>query len=324
MADNSRNMIQILLYSTLALVVPMVLFPELLGTELLRPSLINLFFEITFYGGVLWFFNREWPMVQLAGAVGLCAIYRLILGAIFGLLISGLHLLDLRVSIQLGMSSYLPAILLHGLSAPFILMSLLRHSYARPQRRMMPQTGTSPQMGAVIHAVAYGSAHATPRTPEVASVRTESQAVSHESAMPFGGHGLNGFDRATRYIGELNAVTLAAVVDHEGLLMSHFVRGGVDAEMAAPYAIQFMESNKRILERGAWGSPDRLDMTMKDWRVVICREQSIALMVIAERHGDDLLAIRVNQGLELIRKYYAERYSQKPAVNPERSYVPST
>jgi predicted regulator of Ras-like GTPase activity (Roadblock/LC7/MglB family) len=324
MAENSRNTTQILLYSTLVVVVPMVLFPELLGTTLLRPALMNLFFEVIFYVGVLWFFNRDWPIVHLAGAAGLCAIYRLILGAIFGVLISQLQLIDMRAAIQLGMSSYLPAILLHAGSAPFILMSLLRNSYSRPQQRAVHQPSGGHQMGVAVHSGVHAAKSSMPRNSEVSFARTEPQSPIHESALSFGGHGLNGFDRATHYIGEHNAVNLAAVVDHEGLLLSRFTRDGADAEMWAPYAIQFMESNGCILKRGLWGSPERLDLTMQQWRIVVCREQSIALMVVAERAGDDLLAIRINQGLEIIRKYYSERYSHTPAVNAEKSYASST
>jgi predicted regulator of Ras-like GTPase activity (Roadblock/LC7/MglB family) len=324
MADNSRNTVQVLLYSTLVLVVPMVLFPELLGTTLIRPALMNLFIEVIFYGGVLWLFNRDWPMIHLAGAAGLCAIYRLILGGVFGLLIAPLHLIDLRAAMQLGMSSYLPAILLHAGSAPFILMSLLRRSYARPQRRIVHQSMGGQQMGAVVHSGAHFAASTAPNPIEFPTHRMESSMTHHDPSLNLSGNGLNGFDRATRYIGEHNAVNLAAVVDHEGLLLSNFARDGADAEMWAPYAVQFMESNGRILHRGQWGAPERLEFTMQNWRVVICKEQSLALMVVAERVGDDLLAIRINQGLEIVRKYYSERYSHSPAVNPERSYVPST
>ena len=249
MADNSRNTVQVLLYSTLVLVIPMVVFPEMLGTTLIRPALMNLFFEVIFYAGVLWLFNRDWPMVHLAGAAGLCAIYRLILGAIFGLLIAPLQLIDLRAAIQLGMSSYLPAILLHAGSAPFILMSLLRRSYSRPQRRVVHQSMGGQQLGAVVHSGAHIATSSAPKPSEFPVHRMEFNMTHHEQSLNLSGHGLNGFDRATRYIGEHNAVNLAAVVDHEGLLLSNFARDGADAEMWAPYAVQFMESNGRILQR---------------------------------------------------------------------------
>ena len=57
---------------------------------------------------------------------------------------------------------------------------------------------------------------------------------------------------------------------------------------------------------------------------MVAREESFSLMVIAERQIDDFLNIRINQALEIIGKYVAERYSRKLFVNVERTYVPST
>jgi predicted regulator of Ras-like GTPase activity (Roadblock/LC7/MglB family) len=134
---------------------------------------------------------------------------------------------------------------------------------------------------------------------------------------------VNGFDRATRYVGEHSAVHVAAVVDSEGLLVSNFVRGNDDPEMWAPYAVLLMEEHGRLLHHGQWGNPDRIDFTLPQYRIVICREHQFVFMVVADRHGDEMLTIRINQGLDIIRKYSADRYTQKMFMNPERSYVPS-
>jgi hypothetical protein len=44
-------------------------------------------------------------------------------------------------------------------------------------------------------------------------------------------------------------------------------------------------------------------------------------MVVSERATDDVLNIRINQGLEMIRRYVAERYSEKLIGNSEKAYV---
>ena len=50
---------QILLYSLLLMIIPMIIFPEKFGSSLGKASLINAMFELVFYGLVIYFFNRK-------------------------------------------------------------------------------------------------------------------------------------------------------------------------------------------------------------------------------------------------------------------------
>jgi len=45
--------------------------------------------------------------------------------------------------------------------------------------------------------------------------------------------------------------------------------------------------------------------------------------VISERQSDDVLGIRINQALEMIRKFVDERYSDKLNLNAESIHVRS-
>ncbi|MDH4157422.1 MAG: hypothetical protein OEW00_09135, partial [candidate division Zixibacteria bacterium] len=105
---------------------------------------------------------------------------------------------------------------------------------------------------------------------------------------------------------------------------SQFTRGGTVAEDLAPLALVFAQQNRDVLDRARLGAPEKIDVSVRDKRVVIASEERVSLMVVAERQADDVLNIRINQALEIIRKYMAERYSQKLFADAERSYVPST
>ena len=48
---------QILLYSLVLIVVPMVMFPEKLGLDLAKASLVNALYELVFFGVVIFFFK---------------------------------------------------------------------------------------------------------------------------------------------------------------------------------------------------------------------------------------------------------------------------
>jgi predicted regulator of Ras-like GTPase activity (Roadblock/LC7/MglB family) len=132
---------------------------------------------------------------------------------------------------------------------------------------------------------------------------------------------INGFERAVRYIGEHGSVDLAAVVDDEGLVMANFVRGQFDAERWAPLSLVFLQNNEQVLRKGQLETPEKLDIILKEKRVIVARDGSFSLMVISERQSDDVLSIRINQGLEMISRYVAERYGDRLHKNLERVNV---
>jgi hypothetical protein len=61
---------------------------------------------------------------------------------------------------------------------------------------------------------------------------------------------------------------------------------------------------------------------MPEGKMVVAFESDFALMVVSERQLTDTLNIRVTQGLEIVRKYMAERYRQLSSKDVEKSYVP--
>ncbi len=318
---------QILLFSLIVLIIPMIVFPELFGTELGKASLLNAMYELVFYGCVLYFLNRGAKFAQLVQAAGLCLVYRFALGAVLGLLVAVMYRMQLDVAITLSMSGYLPAILLHMLATPFILKPALKElglGGAVSVRRAVPQASAQEVLNsgssiAVSKERGYSQAPATPPPKEEPALPGNTIGQAGHSAH----HGeADGFDRAVRYIGENGSIQLAVVVDSEGLLLGSFVRGEIDAEDWAPFALTLVETNQTILAKMGWETPEKVDLMLADKRIVIASEEKYALMVVSERVVDDVLNIRINQGLEMIRKFVAERYGEEPVGNAENIYVP--
>jgi hypothetical protein len=317
---------QILLFSLLILITPMVLFPEQLGMGLAKVSLLYLVYELVYYGAAVFFFHRRFTFFQVAQAAGVCLIYRLLLGAVFGLLIAALYSMNLTVSLTLGMSSYLPAILLHIAAAPFILKPFMRELFPVSAVRRIGEQGFSPVVVRKQGKSSFSVSAEKKSTDSLSPAINEQESPTRYASRPdplllAGAQDTNGFDRATRYIGEDNSVRLAAVVDHEGLVLGHFKRGVMDAEALAPFSLLFSDTNCQVLKRVGWGSPEKIDILLDDKRIVVAREETFSLMVIAHRQVEDLLTIRINRGLESIKKYMAERYTQKVPLNTEKTYV---
>ncbi len=329
MEITGRIVRQILLLSLLVLIAPMILFPDRLGMGLAGTSLINTVYELVYYVAVIFFFFRRASILKIAQMAGLCLVYRLALGTGFGLLIAPMYSLSLTVSLTLGLASYLPAILLHIAAAPFIIKPIAGQLVWEAKRRRLTVDEAPPfevpEHDRGVVTVSTGQAISRPVSTHVPgpedNLLRQSRFGDHPSgAEPDGG---NGFDRAVKYIGEDGSVRLAVVVDDEGLLLGQFRRGKVEAEDWAPFSLFFCDANRAVLQRAGWGSPEKIDLLVRDTRIVVCRRESWTLMVIAQRHADASLSIRVNRGLEIIRKHIARRYGQKLPEKMENMYVSS-
>jgi len=323
----SRMINRTILMSLIILVIPMVTFPSLLGTELAKASLTAFLIELVVYAVLIFFIRSQANLVQLIQTAGVCLIYRLILGTIFGLLISVMYAMSVTVSVPLGLISYLPAVILQVVATPFILLPIIDQIIPSSRRRLAVQPPTpgidismTIQTGSSQNTVAQSKRPSEAGTVTKNEIPLGLKRTTIHTASPLVRE-LTGFDRATRYLGEDGSVQLVAVVDREGLLISNFYRGEIVAEDWAPLAILFGDTTATVLDRAKLGSADKFDILVNDKHIVVVDVEGFKMMVVAERRGDDLLGVRINQGIEMIRKYIEERYSKLRESNPEKSYV---
>ena len=129
---------QILLLSLLVLVVSMLIFPKRYGTDLSEAPLINIVYELAFYGLVVHLLNRRLSPLQLISSAGLCMVYRFALGALTGLLIAIMYQWQVKMAVLAGMGSYLPAMLLHIVATPFILLPVVQGLHSPRARAKTP------------------------------------------------------------------------------------------------------------------------------------------------------------------------------------------
>lgn len=325
---------QIGMLTMILVIAPMVAFPEQFGSGLGQTSLINVLYELVFYAVVLFVLNRRANLIQLIQAGALCFVYRLVLGALFGLVISAMYSMNIRVSLGLGMAGYLPAVYIHVLAAPFILKPLLNQVFpGQPRKSPVREEPKATIEEAADHPRPTSLANfETKEAPMMSTARPFQPAevvpglrttATHDVSSEIGISDMNGFDRTTRYIGEDGAVLVAAVVDCEGLLLSRFERGQETAEQWAPQCWEMYQSHARILSKVDCSAPERLNVMVADKKVVVSFDSDFCLMVVAERQMTDTLSIRMNQGMEIVRQYIASRYGQELFENAETNHVRS-
>jgi len=345
----------------LLVIVPMIVFPGRFGTDLARASWVSLTLEFVFYGVVTLAFHRRSSLLKLAQAAGICLVYRLAVGALLGVVIAAMYSMQLKLSLQLGMFSYLPGLLFHVVATPFVLKQIVDLTYPienmvtvvtqpettpevesaalpepsrkapeaprrmpEPQRRTPEPTPAVETSGFTSIAISKKKGVSHEVTPPAENRPTATRADEDMSTVPDASASKgNGFDQATRYIGEDGSVQLAAVVDHEGLLLGHFKRGEIDPADWAPWALNFRQVNSGLLGRINLSNPEKINIFLNDRKVTLAFDEYFALMVVAERQMDDFLNIRINQSLEMIRKYISNRYSPALFENVEIDHVRS-
>ncbi len=319
MEKNTKRLM--VLFSLILIVVPMVVFPSRMGLPLGGGSALNMLYETLFYGIVLFLFRRETTLPALIAGSALTLVYRLALGAVFGVMIIIMYALDASIAFSLGMSKYLPAVLLHALCAPFLmrpvyfgLVESMTHDQAEPEYQVKPRATMKTEDRPV--APAYPSrGFETASLP--AALRSDGKAP-----MPLPGGEGNQFERAVAYLAEPTAVKMALVVSDEGLTLARFSRSDLAGEVWAPMAILLEDINRRVLVRAGWPEiPERVDISTRNLRVVLRRLDHATLMVLTDHTIDDTIHIRIAQAADMIRRYMNERYSPALFARAEGRYV---
>jgi hypothetical protein len=236
-----------------------------------------------------------------------------------------------------GVNGYWPAFGLFVLCSPFVTMSLVKWcvdrldsqdastSVSSSRSEMSSDASMSPMNAPVQPYLSRGSSSgsepnlstqiAAPKSAfEVGADHTDGDA----SEFAFGADTereqhdrTNGFERGVRYLAEHAAVRVAAIVDSDGFQLAGFGRLGFAAEAWAPMALTIIENNSETLARFGAARPGRVELDYDNLRIDCRSVGMFYLLVVSERHADDLLGVRVSQACEMINKYVSVRYSEK-------------
>ncbi|MDF1545813.1 MAG: hypothetical protein P1R58_12030 [bacterium] len=318
---STRVVRQVALLSLLIVIAPMVAFPEQFGTGLGKASLLNFVLELVFYCAAIYFLNKTNSLPSLLKAGAICLVYRVLVGVLLGLFVTLMYSMSIKVSLTLSMFGYLPGLFLHIAATPFILRPLLSADRPRSVDKPIPKPEASAAAPGGMTNVAASRDH---RPPDDSRFKPPTRPAAKATPAIAKGTDVarnNGFDQATHHIGAEPSVKVAVLVDQEGLCLSYFSRGDISHEEYAPFAVQYFEQLQPSLDRNSMGAPEKMVLTLNEHKLFLARSGLFHLLVVAERQADDLLSIRVTQGLEIAKKYFADRYGEKSPVKPEKAYV---
>jgi len=290
----------VLLVSLFIMVVPLLFFPKDFGLKLDWSVYLLLSLELCWYMLILFFMFSRVSALK----VFLCALvtlgYRIGMGIGFGILLLIMFSLPLSSSLQLGIHQYLPAFLLQALMSPFALKSFFE--------------------------VPMGKTKRSKKTPMKYERRVleplPSSFVSETSKEKLGGKreipqqkkievaGKVSFESVLHYLREYAGVKAAILVDQEGLVVAYDSLSDFDAEEVAPFARSLKEANDKILHKIGEKASERIGIYTPDVWVNLNQIGGVTLVVLSDRHTDELLSVRILQSMGMIKKIFAQRYQQ--------------
>jgi predicted regulator of Ras-like GTPase activity (Roadblock/LC7/MglB family) len=302
--DYSRELRGILLVSIFIMVVPLVFFPKDFGLRLSSSLSLLFALELGWYLLVLFAtFSKEQPH-KVFLLVLMTFGYRICLGMGLGVLLLVMFSLSLFDSLRLGIYGYMPAFLLQALMAPFVLKSFFVVLIGKTKEgEMKKQTPISE-----VKLAGRGAESFVPDLP----LKPREELVNKRSDSSEGevrGRVENKLESILHYLREYAGVKAAILVDPEGLVVGEN-SSDFDPEAMASFARCFKETNDQMLHKMGEKPAERIGIHTPDLWICLNQIGGFTLVVLSGRRTDELLSVRINQSVGMIKKFLTERYSQ--------------
>jgi predicted regulator of Ras-like GTPase activity (Roadblock/LC7/MglB family) len=298
--DLKAEMRGILLVFFFIMVVPLVFFPRDLGLKWGISFILLFAFELAWYMLIFFIMYSKASALKVIFAAVLTWSYRVGLGIGFGLLLMVMFSLPFSSSLELGIYKYTPAFLLQTLMSPFALKSLFGGFMKKTPGLGQERAGFSKKIP---------GAGFSPVNPEKAKDRTEGRGLSTlEKDVKLTKE--DNPENILRYLREYPGVRAAILVDQEGLVVANESLPDFDFETVASISRCLKEANDQILKKMGGKSAERIGIYTPDLWLSLIQIESFLLMVVSDRHTDELLSVRIQQSIGMIKRFLTGRYQE--------------
>lgn len=288
----------VILISLFIMVVPLIFYPKDLGLKWNPSFFLLLALELGWYMLMLSIFFSKASLLQLGMCAGLTLGYRMILGIGFGFFLLTMFSPPWLSSLKLGIYQYWPAFFLQTLMSPFALKSLLggfmkKTSPAPPE--LAPFKKKIPE--AVFTTFLLGRTKDKPEAKGSLSGEKEIRLGKGDS-----------LDNILHYLAEYTGVKGAILVDQEGLVVAKTCSSDLDGDKMATFARCLKEANDQILKRMGEKDSERVGIYTPALWISLNQIESFVLVVVSDRHTDELLSVRILQSVGMLKRFLTQRY----------------
>ena len=302
MSPDYRSEIRgVLLLSLFVMVVPLVFFPNDFGLKMDMPFFLLSAFELGWYVVILTILFSKASVLRVFLFAFLILLYRFSVGIGFGLFLVAMLSLDSSFSLKSGIHQYLPSVLLQAVMSPFILKSSFGMLMRRADRRR--RVSESPKEALPERPSTFFQTE-TPK-PEGDQMKVASSIEEKNRAQ---GADL---ESALHYLREYSGVKGAILVDEEGLVVACDRSSDLDPETFASLAVSLRKANNLFLERINEKGLERIGIHTPDLWITLNQILSFTLVIVADRHTDELLSVRISQATGMIKKCLEQRYNHQ-------------
>jgi predicted regulator of Ras-like GTPase activity (Roadblock/LC7/MglB family) len=294
--DRKEQRLLILLGFFLA-ITPLVFFPDNLGVKINTTPFLVFPFEVLWYFVIYLLLFSGLPL-SISFFYGVLTLgLRLLIAAVFGMLLYIMFPLETLSLVKIGIFTYFPALLIHVSLLPFVVkISLGKTIEAYWREKIRPQKVFLP------------SFHPPEEKKIILSEKPEKVQL--------------GFNQALDYIKEYSGVEGVILVDKEGLIISEKMNSGWDGEKIAPLVLLLREISSHQLKKIDTSPVERIEFLSQKLWISLNTVGDFTLISLAHRSTDELLNIRILKAVEMIEKYLQKKYGEIFLKNQEVENVP--
>jgi len=302
-------------------IVPLIFFPSDLGLKFGMSLPFYLLLELIYFGTVIAVFLDWRSMKDVIASSFVCLGARLACGIAFGILVMLMNGVNPITAAGAGLWNYKPAVLLHTLTVPFIMLSLIR-TYLDSRNKKTRKISITP---------VTDKPSDPPDPSESASSIDEMSRVSSQAKpgivigrvkSDLSDSPRFSFDSAVNHVFELSAVKFAILFSEEGLPVSYAGDETVLRDVWAPIGRLLGERVQESLLKAGDFVLQGFDLSLDTFRLHCVLVADMWLLVGADRQSEELEKVRISQSVEMIKRAYDQRYSRSGhKVVPEESYV---
>jgi predicted regulator of Ras-like GTPase activity (Roadblock/LC7/MglB family) len=295
--ENRREQRLLILLGFFLAVVPLAFFPNDLGVKIDTTPFLVFPFEMLWYFLVYLLLFSELP-VSVPFLYGLITLgLRLLIGAVFGMLLYIMFPLETISLMNVGIFTYFPALLIQATLLPFVVKISLGNTIEESwKERKRPKK------------VFLSSFQPSEEKKDIIAEKPEKIQVDLEAALD--------------YVKEYSGVEGVILLDQEGLVVANRVNSGWDEEEIAPLALLLRKINSRELGKIDTSPVERMELLSQKLWISLNNIGGFTLVSLAHRSTDELLNIRILKAVEMIRKYLDEKYAGLFSKNQEVENVP--
>ncbi len=295
--ENRKEQRLLILLGFFLAIAPLAFFPNDLGIKTGSIPFIVFPVEVSWYFVIYLFLFSELPVSISFFYSTLTLGLRLLISAIFGMVLYIMFPLETLSSAKIGVFTYFPVLLIQVPLLPFVVKISLGRTiehYWREKKR--------------------------PRKVFLSSLYTPEEEKDSSGEKPETVQ--LGFEEALDYLQEYSGVEGALLVDHEGLIVSKRLNPGWDEEKIAPLALLLRRTSSEEIAKIDQSPIERIEFLSRTLWIRLNSIGEFTLISLAHRSTDELLNIRILKAVEMIERYLKKKYPVMFLKNQEVENVP--